>query len=67
MLQICATEPHGPYKVKGIRFSEGLYENNTYTRVPMYGLVRPVIETGEAVCSTLARNSVGPIEKAFCC
>jgi hypothetical protein len=68
--QICATETHGPSEVKGIRFTQGLYENNTYTRVPMYGSVRPTVETGDAVCSTCGKESKRSIkiriEKTFC-
>jgi hypothetical protein len=70
LLQICTTETHGPSEVKGIRFTPGLYENDTYTRVPMYGSVRPTVETGEALCSTCGKESRRTIrikiEKTFC-
>ena len=68
---ICATESHGPSAVKGIQFTPGLYENNTYMRIPCYDSVRPTVETGDAVCSTCGtevKKSIRIIiERSFCC
>ncbi|BHH84331.1 hypothetical protein [Desulforhopalus sp. 52FAK] len=70
LLQICATETHGPSEVNGIRFTTGLYENQTYTRVPMYGSVMPTVETGISRCSICDKESRRSIkvriEKTFC-
>ena len=70
LLQICATETHGPSEVMGIRFTTGLYENDTYMRVPMYGSVRPTVVTGDSKCSTCGEESRRSIririEKTFC-
>lgn len=71
MWAICATESHGPSIVNGIRFTPGLYENNTYMRIPFYDSVSPVVERGDAVCSTCGkevRKSIRIlIERSFCC
>ncbi len=71
LFQICATESHGPSEVHGIHFSPGLYENDTYTRVPMYGAVKPTVITGDAECSSrgnVSRRSIRiKVEKSFCC
>jgi hypothetical protein len=68
---ICATETHGPSVVKGIRFTPGLYENNTYMRIPLYDSVRPTVEKGDALCSTCGKEMKKSIriliERSFCC
>ncbi len=68
---VCATETHGLSVVKGMRFTPGLYENNTYMRIPFYDTVRPTVETGDAVCSTCGkevRKAISiRVEKTFCC
>ncbi len=70
LLQICATQTHGTSEVMGIRFTQGLYENHTYTRVPLHGSVRPTVVTGDSRCSTCGKESRRSIrvliEKTFC-
>ena len=71
MWALCATESHGLSEVNGIRFTPGLFENNTYMRIPFYDAVRPLVERGDAVCSTCGqevRKAISiRIEKSFCC
>jgi hypothetical protein len=70
--QICATESHGQSEVNGIHFTPGLYENDTYMRIPMCGSVKPVLETGGSECSACGKKSRRSIrvrveKKSFCC
>ena len=71
MWALCATESHGLSAVNGILFTPGLYENNTYMRIPFYDAVRPIVERREAVCSTCGQEVKKAItiriEKSFCC
>ncbi len=72
LLRICAVEAHGISVASGITFAPGLYENNMYTRVPLYGSVRPTVERGGAeecsVCGNRAKRSLSVrLEKSFCC
>lgn len=69
--RICAVESHSLSEVKGIVFTPGLYENNSYTRVPLFGSTRPQIERTDANCSSCGNRTdrvlVVRIEKTFCC
>ena len=71
MWHICAVESHGPSEVNGICFTPGLFENDTYMRIPLYGSVKPMIERGESVCSVCGKDTNKSIkiviEKSFCC
>ena len=69
--QICTCETHGVTEVQGVTFAPGLYENQTYTRIPFYEDIRPIIEQGEKECSACGkradRSIVVRLEKTFCC
>ncbi len=69
--QICTVETHGLSEAKGITFTAGLYENNTYMRIPLYGSVRPQIERVDTECSLcgqrVKRSITVKLEKTFCC
>jgi hypothetical protein len=64
----CSIECHGPSEVRDIRFTHGLFEDNTYMRIHS---VMPTVEKGESVCCVCAKesNSSSRIEKekSFCC
>ncbi|WP_136796030.1 hypothetical protein [Desulfosediminicola ganghwensis] len=68
---ILATETHGISEYKGVKFTTGLYENNTYMRIPLYGTVKPKIQQKNAECSICgqrSRRSISvKVEKSFCC
>jgi hypothetical protein len=68
---ICTKETHGLSEVSGITFVPGLYEDNTYMRIPLYGSVRPKIVRGDAECSVCGKRAKRSlsirVEKSFCC
>jgi hypothetical protein len=69
--RICSEETHGPSEYRGIRFVPGLFEHKTYTRIPLYGSVRPRVERSAERCNTCGgqakRVLVVELRKVFCC
>lgn len=69
--KICISDSHGLSEVQGVTFVPGLYEDDKYMRIPLYGSTRPIVTKGHHKCSSCGSETNRAItirlDKTFCC